>query len=49
MLNEIQKINVEKNYLVPGEKNKIFFYKEFGDFGYLAIYSPHGFWKNSIL
>lgn len=26
----------------------IYFYKEKGEFGYLASYSPHGFYKNGI-
>ena len=41
--------DLKTQYLIPGQKpQEIRFYKEFGDLGYLASYSPHGFFKDGI-
>lgn len=42
--------SLNEKYLIPGQVNneKIYFYKEFGDLGYLASYSSHGFEKDGI-
>lgn len=48
---ELLNFNSLKNVtLIPGQvnPNAIYFYKEFGELGYLASYSEHGFYKDNI-